>query len=107
MGKFRPPGQCPVCGEWVYRGAVACEECGACAKSGWKAETDYDGLDLPDTDESFDYEAFIEKEFGSGSQRRLGEGRWARVWWWAAVAVLVALGLGFILQVLTTGGSAE
>lgn len=107
MGKFRPPGQCPVCGEWVYRGAVACDECGACAKSGWKAEADYDGLDLPDPDESFDYDAFIEKEFGGGSQRRLGEGRWARVWWWAAVAVLVALGLGFILQVLTTGGSAE
>ena len=107
MGKFRPPGQCPVCGEWVYRGAVACDECGACAKSGWKAEAEYDGLDLPDPDENFDYDAFIEKEFGGGSQRRLGEGRWARVWWWAAVAVLVALGLGFILQVLTTGGSAE
>jgi hypothetical protein len=97
MAKFRPPGQCPVCGEWVYRGAAACEQCGACAKSGWRAESGYDGLDLPDPDETFDYDAFIEKEFGRGSQRKLGDGKWARVWWWAAVAVLLSLVLSYFL----------
>lgn len=91
MKRFRPPGQCPVCGEWVYRGQVACSECGACEKSGWNEEAGYDGLDLPDPDEPFDYEAYVEKEFGGGTKRRIGEGNWGRVWWWAAVAVLAAL----------------
>jgi hypothetical protein len=54
-------------------------------------------LDLPDLDETFDYDAFIEKEFGRGSQRKLGEGKWARVWWWTAVAVLLALVLSYFL----------
>jgi hypothetical protein len=88
-----------VCGEWVYRGQVGCGECGACAKSGWKAESAADGLDLPDPDEAFDYDAFVEREFGNASKRRLGEGRWSRVWWWAAVAVLAAMILGLLLSV--------
>ena len=98
MKRFRPPGQCPVCGEWVYRGHVVCAECGACEKSGWKAEGGYDGLDLPDPDEAFDYEAFVEKEFGGGTEQRIGEGKWARVWWWAAVAVLGAMGLALLMS---------
>ena len=99
MGKFRPPGQCPVCGEWVYRGQAACSECGACEKSGWRANADAtDGLDLPDED--FDYDDFIAREFGRKSERRIGEGRLSRVWWWAAVAVLVALVGGFLISVL-------
>ena len=98
MANFRPPGQCPVCGEWVYRGAVACEQCGACAKSGWRAEAGYDGLDLPDPDERFDYDAFIEEEFGRRAQRMMEKRKWARVWWWAAVALLLSFLLSFILQ---------
>jgi len=74
----------------VRRGQAACEECGACEKSGWKAEAGHDGLDLPDPDEVFDYDAFVEKEFGGGRERRIGEGKWGRVWWWAAVGVLAA-----------------
>jgi hypothetical protein len=84
----------------VYRGHVACAECGACEKSGWKAESGYDGLDLPDPDEAFDYEAFVEKEFGAGKGRRLGEGKWANVWWWTAVALLAALGLALAMSAL-------
>jgi len=82
----------------VYRGQVACGECGACAKSGWRADAVADGLDLPDED--FDYEAFVEREFGGGKERRIGEGRLSRLWWWAAVAVLAALIWMFVLSVL-------
>jgi len=101
MAKFRPPGQCPVCGEWVYRGPVACGVWGACAKSGWRGAAGGAGLDLPDED--FDYEAFVEREFGRGSERRIGEGKQGRVWWWAAVAVLAAMLWMFVLSALRSG----
>ena len=83
---FKPPGQCPVCGEWVPRGAAACDDCGACAKSGWKNEGSLDGVDLPD--DSFDYDAFLEREFGaSGPARKAGL---PPVYFWAGVALLIA-----------------
>lgn len=98
MGTFRPPGQCPVCGEWVYRGQAACDECGACEKSGWRTDAGHaDGLDLPDED--FDYHDFIAREFGGKSERRIGTGRLSQVWWWAAVAVLAALLGGLVMAV--------
>ena len=93
MPRFRPPGQCPVCGEWVYAGQAACGECGACAKSGWRGEAAGEGLDLPGDD--FDYDAFVEREFGGGP-RAAGQGRQARIWWWAAVLLLAALGFGLL-----------
>jgi hypothetical protein len=51
-GVFVPPGDCPVCGEWVPKGAKACPDCGSCARSGWReVELAYDGLDLPEWEE--------------------------------------------------------
>jgi hypothetical protein len=85
MPRFKPPGQCPNCGEWIPRGALACDECGSCAKSGWSANADYDGLDLPDSD--FNYDEFMEREFGS-PPRRVGM---SPLWWWVAVALLLSL----------------
>lgn len=83
---FKPPGQCPVCGEWVPRGAAACNDCGACAKSGWSGDTHADGLDLPDED--FDYDDFVAREFGQQLPRKVGM---SPLWWWAAVALLISL----------------
>ncbi|NEQ69196.1 MAG: hypothetical protein F6K21_27660 [Symploca sp. SIO2D2] len=45
--KFTPPGDCPVCGAFVPRGALSCDECGSCSDTGWNEEAFYDGLDLP------------------------------------------------------------
>ncbi len=88
MARFKPPGQCPVCGEWVYRGQAACEECGACAKSGWKANADvYDGLDLPGDDDEFDYDAFIAEEFGEGKPKPPVP----VFWWWVGIVLVVAM----------------
>lgn len=84
-GRFKPPGQCPVCGEWVPRGAAACNDCGACAKSGWSGDTHADGLDLPD--EEFDYDDFVAREFGGSPPRKVGM---SPLWWWVAVALLIA-----------------
>jgi len=93
---FRPPGQCPVCGEWVPRGAVACDDCGACAKSGWKENADvYDGLDLPDED--FDYDDFVGREFG----RPKAEGAFSKqiFWRWVAAILLAVMVLGYLISV--------
>lgn len=50
--EFVPPGDCPVCGEFVPRGARSCRECGSDEKTGWSEAAAYDHLDLPE--EAFD-----------------------------------------------------
>jgi hypothetical protein len=59
---FRPPGDCPVCGEFVPKGSYACTHCSADDRSGWKEDDSYDGLNLPD--EEFNYDEFLKNEFG-------------------------------------------
>ena len=91
MPTFKPPGQCPVCGEWVPRGAVACDQCGSCAKSGWNDEDQtYEGLDLPDED--FDYEDFTANEFG-GKDANLRLTR--QLWWWVAIILILVFLLAY------------
>lgn len=76
------PSTCPVCGEDVSRGALACPECGADHRSGWReGATDYDGIDLPG---QFDYDEFVRDEFGSSPRpRAIGQ-----LWWFTAIALL-------------------
>jgi hypothetical protein len=86
----KAPEVCPVCGEDVPRGALACPECGADHNSGWREDAaSYDGLDLP---EEFDYEEFSRKEFGS-SAKPAGIS-WA---WWVTAIVLAALTLLYLI----------
>lgn len=93
---FKPPGQCPACGEWVPRGAVACNDCGACAQSGWKENSEvYDGVDLPDDEDDFDYDEFVSREFGSAKP---GRGMNRELFWrWVAAIVLAAMVLGYLV----------
>ena len=93
-GAFKPPGQCPACGEWVPRGAAACDDCGACAKSGWSGDTHADGLDLPD--DEFDYDDFIAREFGGKSSK---QPLTAKIWWWVALALLIVFVIGALLPI--------
>ena len=82
---MKAPEICPVCGEDVPRGATACPECGADERSGWREDADESGgLDLPD--EEFNYDEFVEREFGGGVKPP----GISWVWWAAAVAVLLA-----------------
>ncbi len=85
-----------MCGEWVPRGALACDGCGACGKSGWK-EDPADGLDLPDED--FDYDDFVAREFGEVAKRRRACSR-QQLWRWAGLAAFIALVLGYLLSAL-------
>ena len=59
-----PPDICPVCGTEVPPSARACPECGADDTTGWNEDRAiYDGLDLPD--DEFDYDEYLNKEFGN------------------------------------------
>jgi hypothetical protein len=96
MARFKPPGQCPACGEWVPKGLAACPDCGACEKSGWKDDDDmrtYDGLDLPD--DEFDYDEFVAREFGGKAGPVSGNGR--SLWFWVGVVLAIIFALGFLM----------
>lgn len=80
----RTPEICPICGEGVPPRALACPECGADHRSGWKDDADAN-LDLPGKD--FDYDDFVKEEFGIGGKAS----QIPRIWWVTAVVVLVAL----------------
>src|SRR5690242_15878048 len=82
----RTPEVCPVCGTDVPPRALACPECGADHNSGWKENADtYDGVNLPDDD--FNYDDFVNREFGSRAKPRGIK----MAWWIIGILLLVAL----------------
>jgi uncharacterized membrane protein YvbJ len=87
-----PPESCPNCGADVPRNAKACPECGACEETGWAEDSHTAGLDLPE--DSFDYNEFVQREFGP--KKRLPRGiSWL---WWTVSIVLVVLFVLFLLR---------
>ena len=81
--KLEAPDVCPVCGEDVLRGSLACPGCGADHNSGWREDADaYDAVDLPDQD--FKYDEFIREEFGSAAKPA-----GIKTFWWIAAIVLI------------------
>lgn len=83
MKRNAPPENCPNCGAEVPAHAQACPACGADEKTGWSEEAHVGGLDLPG--ESFDYEDFVEREFGKKKVLPHGIS-----WFWWLVAILLA-----------------
>lgn len=90
---FRPPGPCPVCGRDVPPKARSCPGCGASHDSGWNEEAASSGLDLPG-EEDFDYDAFVENEFG---ERRKPVPAKRRMWIVAGIVLLIAMSAGLAL----------
>lgn len=43
-----PPSACAQCGAEIPPRAHACPECGADERTGWREQSIYDGLDLPE-----------------------------------------------------------
>src|SRR5262245_7707613 len=81
----RTPEVCPVCGEDVPRNALACPQCGADHNSGWKEDADtYDGVNLPEHD--FNYDDFVEQEFGSHAK----PAGLKTIWWIVGIALILA-----------------
>ncbi len=91
--RFAPPGDCPVCGEFVPKGARACRECGSCERTGWSEEAEYDHLDLPD--------AAWEDDDGKAPRRPAASGWLTAGWWrWVALALVVLFLSGIIRAVI-------
>ncbi|MCB1231978.1 MAG: hypothetical protein KDN19_17040 [Verrucomicrobiae bacterium] len=85
--------RCPECGAPVHLNAVSCGNCGARRdERGWFRSADYDGIDLPEDDDDFDYEDFVAREFHEGSKlgflHRMTTKQ--RFWWLIAVLTLIA-----------------
>lgn len=92
-----PPEICPHCGSAVPPKARACPECGSDEKTGWSEAAQAQRLDLPD--EEFDYDEFVQNEFGSSDRKESLRPRGIPWLWWAVAAVLVGLFLfGFLRQ---------
>jgi hypothetical protein len=83
MSTFKPPGDCPNCGEAVPPGLAACPHCGADERTGWSEETYLDGVDLPGEDEG-EFARIAEREHGDGLPRG------GKAWLALALAVLLA-----------------
>ena len=84
--KLPTPDVCPVCGEDVPPRALACPECGADHRSGWREDADaYHGIGLPDGD--FDYDEFVWQEFG----KQYKPSGLKPIWWITGLLVLIAI----------------
>jgi len=79
-----PPEVCPNCGADVPRRAKACPECGADERTGWSEQAQAADLGLPD--ENFDYDEFVQREFGAKKAVPRGL-HW--FWWIVAVALVI------------------
>ncbi|MDA1276495.1 MAG: zinc ribbon domain-containing protein [Verrucomicrobia bacterium] len=83
---------CPNCGADVPPDAKSCPDCGSCDATGWSDSSQVDGLDIPE--ESFDYDEFVQREFGP--KKALPRGI-SPFWWVVTIGVVLAL-LSFILR---------
>jgi hypothetical protein len=89
-----PPETCPNCGADVPPQAKACPECGACDRTGWAEDADFSAGDLGVPEESFDYNEFVEREFGRKKNLPPGISRF----WWVVSLVIAVILLMFVLS---------
>ena len=90
---------CPDCGAEVRVGSRGCSRCASDRatktwddRKPWEQDEAYDGVDLPD-DEEFDYQDFLDQEFGGGHKKTKRE--W--LWWTTALVLLIAMVAGWVL----------
>jgi len=86
------PEVCSNCGANVPRNAKSCPGCGSDEKTGWSDSAYADNLGIPD--ENFNYENFVQEEFGSRSLKPRGL-HWV---WWLTAVILILLFLIFLLH---------
>ena len=89
-----PPAYCSNCGAAVPEDANACPECGADEETGWCEDAYGQRLGVPEDD--FDYNEFVEREFGDGKYGLKPQGlHW--FWWLVGLGLLAALILQWVL----------
>ena len=86
------PELCPNCGAVVPRNAKSCPACGSDEETGWSDSAHADHLGIPD--ENFDYDQFVQEEFGPAPVKPRGI-HWL---WWATALILVLLFLFFFFR---------
>ena len=87
------PETCPNCGAEIPARAKACPECGSDEQTGWSEQAHTDSLDLPD--ENFDYDEFVEREFGEPKKSPVPRGlHW--FWWVVAILLITAFILAWV-----------
>jgi hypothetical protein len=95
-----PPENCPNCGADVPEQAKACPGCGADEETGWSDEAYVSRLGLPGED-SFDYDGFVQREFGGEAKapRRAIRPTGVRWHWWAVAVLLVFIFVLYIFNI--------
>lgn len=79
---------CPRCDREVRVGSAGCPKCNA----GEDLDFDGDGLDLDlQEDDLFDYDKFVEEEFGGLPKKTFKE------WFWWAVALITLIAFLFLV----------
>ena len=95
---------CPHCGADLKPRARSCRACGADARAGWSEDGWQAGPEAPagHGEDDFDYDDFLEREFGSGKPSRATSGRRRlKVLWWVMLLVfLLPLLLGAVLLLM-------
>jgi hypothetical protein len=76
-----PPAECAQCGADIPPRAHACPVCGADERTGWREQSVYDGLNLPDEDTDND----------PRSAARSSRPRDRLAWYWVLTIVAVLL----------------
>lgn len=79
MQKQPRPDHCANCGAAIPPKASACPECGADERTGWAEQDIYDGLDLPEDEETQAYDS---------RSRQKQEGH---RWLWLSVGIVLVL----------------
>jgi|TARA_B100001971_G_scaffold197482_1_gene206238 hypothetical protein len=83
-----PPEICENCGANVPPNAIVCPKCGTDEETGWNENVHTQGLGLPDED--FDYDEFIEREFGDDKPGVIPHSlHW--FWWLVGISLIGAL----------------
>lgn len=94
MGQpLKPPNDadwfaCPSCGAEVQVGSRGCSRCTKNAPKSWAEEPHLDGVSLPDDPDDFDYNDFVDREFGRPSSIKPPHLAWK---WWLTAIILLAL----------------
>jgi len=76
-----PPTECAQCGADIPPRARACPGCGADERTGWREQSVYDGLNLPDDETDDD----------ARSAPRSSRPRDRLAWYWALTIIAVLL----------------
>ncbi len=89
-----PPDTCAVCGADIPPNARACPDCGADERTGWREDSIYDGLDLPD-------DAWNDESSHTDRPQPARNPETGLAWYWTAVALaLVIAAIVYVLRLL-------